>query len=163
MKKNDQKIMIIVLICAIVVLVIFMFLQGLIIKPHFTKDNSTEIGSITQTAEDYDPTQEYEWSGDEVIDYNVPIITNIENVNLIFDHITLQATQQLDTELTAFLLKNGYDENKLYTLSITPSTIVEDRSYPYFEMTIKEDGNVIKAYYDLPTYKWVFEFKENIF
>ncbi len=137
-----------------------MIMQGLIKIPKLrSNNNSSELGSITSTAVDYDYSQEYEWQYDEIIENEDKVFTNIQNIDLVSNNLTLQAIKDIDSELSAFLILNGYSEKEVVNLSIIESSIVNDRSYPYFEMNIENNEMVIKAHYDLPNYKWVFEKK----
>lgn len=160
MKKNDKKILILITISAFLIMVVFMIVQGLVKIPKFrSKNHSSGLGSITKTAEDYDYSQEYEWQYDEIIESNRAMFTNIQNINLVSNILTLQALEDIDYDLSDFLMLQGYSEDDAVTLTIIENTIVNDRSYPYFEMSIENDGVIIKARYDLPNYKWIFEKK----
>lgn len=160
MKKNDKKSLIMIIVIALLVVILFMIMQGLIKVPKLnSKNNSSELGSITMTAEDYDESQEYEWQYDEIIESDDKVFTNIQNLDLISDDLTLQAIEDIDSELSNFLMLNGYSGKDAVNLAIIESSIVNDRSYPYFEMSIENDEMVIKAHYDLPNYKWVFDKK----
>lgn len=160
MKKNEKKILILITISAFLIMVVFMIVQGLVKIPKFrSKNNSSELGSITKTAEDYDYSKEYEWQYDEIIESARAMFTNIQNINLVSNILTLQAIEDIDYDLSNFLMLQGYSGNDTVTLTIIENTIVNDRSYPYFEMRIENDGVIIKARYDLPNYKWIFEKK----
>ncbi|WP_026667633.1 hypothetical protein [Butyrivibrio sp. AE2005] len=157
MKKNDKKSLIMIIVIALLIVILFMVVQGLIKVPKLnSKNNSSELGSITMTAEDYDESQEYEWQYDEIIESDDKVFTNIQNLDLVSDDLTLQAIEDIDSELSNFLMLNGYSGKDAVNLAIIESSIVNDRSYPYFEMSIENDEMVIKAHYDLPNYKWVF-------
>lgn len=160
MKKNDKKSLIMIIVIALLIVILFMVVQGLIKVPKLnSKNNSSELGSITMTAEDYDESQEYEWQYDEIIESDDKVFTNIQNLDLVSDDLTLQAIEDIDSELSNFLMLNGYSGKDAVNLAIIESSIVNDRSYPYFEMSIENDEMVIKAHYDLPNYKWVFDKK----
>lgn len=160
MKKSDKKILIIIIIIALFIMIFFMIMQGLIKIPKLrSNNNSSDLGSITSTAVDYDYSQEYEWQYDEIIENEDKVFTNIKNIDLVSNNLTLQAIKDIDPELSAFLILNGYSKKEVVNLSIIESSIVNDRSYPYFEMNIENNEMVIKAHYDLPNYKWVFEKK----
>lgn len=160
MKKNDKKSLIMIIVIALLVVILFMIMQGLIKVPKLhSKNNSSELGSITMTAEDYDDSQEYEWQYDEIIESEDKVFTNIQNLDLVSDNLTLQAIEDIDSELSDFLMLHGYSGEDVVNLAIIEGSIVNDRSYPYFEMSIENDEMVIKAFYDLPNYKWVFENK----
>lgn len=156
MKKNDKIFFITVMCVAVIITIIAMVVTGVITVPS-GKKSEDNLGSITKTAEDYDYTQDYTQQYDEVIDPDTFVLIN--NAELIFDNLTLQATSDLDKELSKFLLLKGYSGDELVTLTIDESSIVNDRSYPYFEMRVDSDGYKIRAYYKLEEYKWVFKEK----
>ena len=161
MKKKDKKTLILITISALLIMLIFMLIQGLVRVPKLRLNgNSSELGSISSTATDYDYSQEYEWQYDEVIESDKKMFTNIQNLDLVSNILTLQAIEDIDYDLSNFLMQQGYSGNDAVTLTIIESTIVNDRSYPYFEMKVENDAMIIKARYDLPNYKWIFEKKQ---
>ena len=118
MKKNDKKTLIMIIVIALLVVILFMIMQGLIKVPKLhSKNNSSELGSITMTAEDYDDSQKYEWQYDEIIESEDKVFTNIQNLDLVSDNLTLQAIEDIDSELSDFLMLHGYSGEDVVNLS----------------------------------------------
>ena len=162
MQKKDKLIMIGIMAGAFIFIAVVLVVTG-VFKLHVnTPDKASELGSITKTADDYDETQEYVQQYDEVIETSEPIFVDIQNMELVFNMLTLQAIEDLDKDLSSFLLTKGYKEDTHISFSISQSSIVYDKSYPYFEL-VSQNKDVeiptIKASYYLPEYTWQFEFK----
>ena len=158
MKSKDKKILIGIIAASIIMIIGFLLVQGLL-KPHNKTKSSGELGEITKTADDYDYTLEYVPQYDEVIE-NLPVVfTCINDISPISDNVTLMALESLDKSLSEYLMNNGYEKENYLTLTINEDSVVDDRSYPYFEMTIDGTGTVVSAVYDLPTYTWKFRIK----
>ena len=135
MKQKDKKTLIIIMVGSFLIVIGFLFVQGLL-RPRNNKKSSGEIGEITKTAEDYDYSLEYEPQFDEITQELPLVFTCINDISPISDNLTLMAIEDYDKSLSEFLLNNGYDKENYLTLTIIEDTVVEDRSYPYFEMRI---------------------------
>ena len=158
MKRKDKYILLAILGASALLLLIFMLAQGLIRIPSISKDNSSSLGSITQTAEDYDYTQDCIQQFDEVIESDTQVFTQITNIDLVLDILTLKAIGDLDKDLSAYLLLKGYSGETM-SLTISQSSIVYDKSYPYFELNIDGTEKYIRASYKLETLEWEFSDK----
>lgn len=158
MQKKDKVIFALIIAASIIVLLIVFFATGLLHLPKTKKAEEADMGQITQTADDYDPVMDYHPPEDEVVETtNFAIISNIDS---LFGLLTLQALDDLEPSLSEWLRTKAYDDSEFMNFTIDESTITDDRSYPYFEMDCDTAPELsIRAHYDLPNYKWVFETK----
>ena len=157
MRKRDRIIFISGMFTVIIIVIFIMFLTGVVTLPKAESSKEQNIGEITKTADDYDPSIEYIQQFDEVVEDDYFVVIN--NIDLILNNITLQAANDLDRELSNFLVTQGYSSDDLVTLTIDESTIVNDRSYPFFEMKIDGTTKTVRAYYELEEYTWKFSMK----
>ena len=157
MQKKDKIIFGLIIAGSLLVLLVVFFATGLLHLPTTKKAEEENIGEITQTAEDYDPVQDYNPPEDEAV--ATDNFTIISNVDSLFGLLTLKALDDLEPALSEWLRTKAYDDSEFLYFTIDETTITDDRSYPYFEMQLDSDKNVkIRVHYDLPEYKWVFDF-----
>ena len=157
MQKKDKIIFGLIIAGALLVLLVVFFATGLLHLPTTKKTEDANMGDITQTADDYDPVQDYNPPEDEAVATdNFAIISNVDS---LFGLLTLKALDDLEPALSEWLRTKAYDDSEFLYFTIDETTITDDRSYPYFEMQLDSDKSVkIRAHYDLPEYKWVFDF-----
>ncbi len=158
MDKLTKQMFIVIMIGAVALIALFLVLLGVFKIPE-KKDTSSQRGEITQKADDYDPSYEFEAQSEDEAGVENNIVS-IENPELIYNLLALQALQKLRPQLTKYLIMNGYDEDKVIFFMVDDYSVSEDRTYPYFEMYDRDDKNtVIQCHYDLDKYEWNFNFK----
>ena len=157
MKKKDLFITLGVLFGALIFIVLVIILTGVFDLSTISSDNSSELGSITKQADDYDAFLDYNPEGDEAVESDTFIV--IDNPELIYNNLTLMALGDLESSLSTWLISEGYSSEDFIHLTIIESTVVNDRTYPYFELNESEEIPRIKAYYNLKELEWVFGFK----
>ena len=158
MDKRDIKILVVILLFAIVIIAVALGFKGLLKPKKETSTKSEKLGTVAAVADDYDYSTEYEPTDDEITEDDERFVV-IDNIDLVFSILTLQAIEDIDQSLCDYLKVNGYDGKTFLTLYIIPSTINYEREFPAFEMIIDNDGRKIKAVYNLPEYKWQFTFR----
>lgn len=113
--------------------------------------NNTVEGDVATDASEYVPERSF---------------TSVENMSIVENILTLNAISQFDKQFSDWLVEQGYNYSSIMYFTINRSSVVTDKSYPYFELiqdTEQDDTQIcnktIRATYDLPNYQWKFSFK----
>lgn len=157
MKKKELLLTVAILLVALLFIIIVMLISGTLKFSNSTKGDSSELGEITTQAEDYDEVLDYNPEGDELVKSDTFIVIN--NPELIYKNLTLMALGDLEKDLSTWLTSKGYGSEEFIYLNIIESSVVDDKTYPYFELESSGELPRIKAYYDLENLAWVFDFK----
>ena len=123
-----------------------------------TKSEEIELGDLPDYEEvnDEDIGTPTEGDGDDVIDEKMHV--EITNINLVFDLLTLEAIEDLQSNLSDWIDENGFADEGLIEFTIDKDSIVYDRSYPYFVLKMNNYDKKIKVRYHLDRYEYEFEF-----
>lgn len=162
-KKN-----IVILIGAVIICIVAIIIVNR--DSIFTKQTSdTEMSSVEgnmgdfeaeeQTEEEEEELMDIPFTMDEEYDYIAQEYIYITNLDLVYDLLTIQALQDIESETYDFLNAHGYGES--HELTIIEDSIIWEKSYPCFEAKIEGiEGKVIEIRYDLRNQEFEFQFLE---
>lgn len=78
------------------------------------------------------------------------------NLNTVYDLLTLQALSEISSEAAGYLNEHGFGD--VHSLTIIESSIVYDRSYPYFLCRLENVNHIcLEIRYDIESMQFAFD------